>query len=170
VLDASPGDVLFDVDMQSAGNSKKLFYARTHALKGDDDGARAWYESAADEARARLDDGVDKDPSALAALYLARAEALAGLERYESARDAARRAKDLFPSLPPRPQKAEWRMAYAIRVLLPLGDDEAALVELASYLGKPGAWSIEGLQRDPRVDQIRDHPHFAELVETYGRK
>jgi hypothetical protein len=53
--------------------------------------------------------------------------------------------------------------------LLPLGDDEAALDELERYLAKQGAWSIDGLRRDPRLARIHDHPRFAALVEAHGR-
>jgi tetratricopeptide (TPR) repeat protein len=170
VLDELPGDVLFDVDeIPWARSSKTLFYARTYALAGDNERARASYQSAADEAQARLADAVLEDPSALAAIYLALAEAEAGLGHHESAREWARHANGLLPSLPPTPERAEWRITYAIRVLLPLGDDEAALDELERYLAKQGAWSIDGLRRDPRLARIHDHPRFAALVEAHGR-
>jgi DNA-binding winged helix-turn-helix (wHTH) protein/predicted Zn-dependent protease len=168
VLDALSGDELVDVELQS-WTPKSLLYARTLSLDGQHERARAKYKDVADETRARLDDPGLEDESA-PALYLTLAEAEAALGNQGSAREAARHANDLFSQSPVRAERAAWRMAYVVRVLVPLGDDEEALNELGDYLSKPGGiWSIEGLRRDPRLERLHDNPRFAALEETYGR-
>jgi TolB-like protein/DNA-binding winged helix-turn-helix (wHTH) protein/Tfp pilus assembly protein PilF len=49
------------------------------------------------------------------------------------------------------------------------GDADSAIAELDQYLSKPAVWSIEGLLPDPRLDTIREHPRFLELVDKYKR-
>ena len=56
-----------------------------------------------------------------------------------------------------------------MRVFLATGDFDTAIAELDAYLAAPGMWSIEGLLPDPRMDGIREHPGFQELVRKYQR-
>ncbi len=49
-------------------------------------------------------------------------------------------------------------------------DYDAAIEAFDVYLPVPGWWSIEGLLPDPRLDPIRDDPHFQALVEKYRRQ
>jgi hypothetical protein len=57
----------------------------------------------------------------------------------------------------------------AVFVFAAAGNAESAIAELDQYLSVPAVWSIEGLLPDPRLDSIRDHPQFLELVEKYKR-
>lgn len=58
----------------------------------------------------------------------------------------------------------------SVFVFATTGDAEAAITELDQYLSQPSVWSIEGLLPDPRLDTIREHPQFFELVEKYKRR
>jgi hypothetical protein len=61
------------------------------------------------------------------------------------------------------------RLAYVVRVLVPLGDKEEAVSEIDAYLKEPGIWSIEGLLGDPRLDPLRGSARFDALVAKYRR-
>ncbi len=48
-----------------------------------------------------------------------------------------------------------------------LGEHDAAIDELESYLALPSKWSVQADLRDPRFDPLRDHPRFQGLLDMY---
>jgi DNA-binding winged helix-turn-helix (wHTH) protein len=167
VLDELPGDELFDVDLQLP-TPKSLLYARTLSLDGKHELAREKYALVLRETQQRLAADGYEDESA-PALYLTLAEAEAALGNKEAARDYAQKMRALLLKSPVRPGGTGWKLAYVIRVLVPLRDDEAALDMLEEYLGWGGIWSLEAVRRDPRLDRIHHNPRFAALVEIHRR-
>lgn len=49
------------------------------------------------------------------------------------------------------------------------GQPESAIEQIDRYLSGPGIYSFEGLLLDPRMDALRDHPAFEELVAKWRR-
>ena len=95
---------------------------------------------------------------------------MTGLGERKSAVGAARQAIALQPTSSNAFDGPHFQRDAVIRVFMPAGDYDAAIEELDAYLAAPGAWSIEGLMPDPRLDPIRDDPSFLGLVEKYKRK
>jgi hypothetical protein len=46
-----------------------------------------------------------------------------------------------------------------------LGDQDAAIDQLESYLALPNPWRVHALVRDPGFDPLRDHPRFQALLD-----
>jgi tetratricopeptide (TPR) repeat protein len=168
-LDQAPDDRIFDGDLRTTRSPKTLFYARTHALAGDQQRAQAEFRSVAKKAEELIEQRVEQDPLTTAALYLALAESQAALGERELARQSAGRARNLVPVTTDALVSSAIRLAYIVRVLAPMGDKEAALAELDEYLRAPGHWSIEGLEADPRLQPLRDDSRFAALAAKYRR-
>ena len=63
-------------------------------------------------------------------------------------------------------QELHWMVIWA---LMASGDHAAAIEQIDAYLQAPMMLPIEGLQLDPRLDPVRDHPDFLALVEKYRR-
>lgn len=165
VLAADPAGSLPDGDLQPL-LPKNLFYARTYALAGREDDAQRAFESAARDLAERLDRELENDRLTGPSLRMALAEARVGLGQHERAREIARETlttrADVLSS-------SALRLAYVLRVLLPLGEHDAAIAELDAYFSEPGVWSIEGLSRDPRLAPLRGEPGFEALVAKFRR-
>jgi DNA-binding winged helix-turn-helix (wHTH) protein/tetratricopeptide (TPR) repeat protein len=169
ILDGAPEDRIFDGDLRTTRAPKTLFYARTHALAGDEQRARLEFRSVAKQAEEQLAGRIERDPLTTAALYLTLAECQAEMGQREVARQSAARARTLVPDSTDALAGSAIRLAYILRVLAPLGDRDATLAELEKYLGAPGHWAIEGLAADPRLQPLRDDSRFAALVARYRR-
>jgi DNA-binding winged helix-turn-helix (wHTH) protein/tetratricopeptide (TPR) repeat protein len=170
VLEREDGDPV-DAEFPNSPNlaDKTLFFARTYALAGDDERARAAFEAALRDITKQLADSSADDSLGLAAFYVALGEAHAGLGERQAALDALTKARSLAPKSKDALVGSSVQLQAVIRVLIPLGDHAPALSELEDYLRGPGLWSIEALALDPRLDPIRGDAHFAALVERYGR-
>jgi tetratricopeptide (TPR) repeat protein len=170
VLEREDGDPV-DADFPNSPNlvDKALFFARTYALEGDHERARAGLEAALRDITKQLAESSADDSLGLAAFYVALGEAHAGLGERQAALDALTQARSLAPKSSDAVVGSFIQLQSAIRVLIPLGDHETALSELEDYLRGAGPWSIEALALDPRLDPIRGDARFAALVERYGR-
>ena len=142
---------------------KARLYGVTYHLAGMPELAKPQFELAHAES-ARAVDEKPEDPWRLASL----GEILAYLGDRDAALDLARRAMELLPS------STDATTAHFVRldvfwILVATEDYESAVEQLESYLERPGLWSIEGLQLDPRLNPIRNDPGFQALVRRYGR-
>jgi len=169
VLAASPGDLILDGGLPNSRTPKALLYARTQALAGHAEEARRAFEAVAGDAKERLERQLEDDPNVTYSLTLALAEARVGVGQQELAREAARAAHDILSKTSDALAASDMRLAYVVRVLVPLGDKEEALRELDAYLSEPGVWSIEGLLGDPRLDPLRATAGFGALVAKHHR-
>jgi serine/threonine-protein kinase len=156
--DLDGNDLRLD-DVQTRG----LYVAWAHQLRGDHAAARAAFDSA----RVRLNAELVKFPDDWR-LHSARGMALAGLGSRGEARAEAQwlqqsvvYREDHFDG----PRAAEDRA----RILAQIGDAEAALDEITRLLAEPSWLSAHRLRLDPRWDPIRGHPRFKELVARYSR-
>jgi DNA-binding winged helix-turn-helix (wHTH) protein/tetratricopeptide (TPR) repeat protein len=159
VLDREPRNL---VRTDNSFSPKALFYARTYRLRGNAEEARAQFESAAKEIEDRWAgiEEEDRNPAALRDL----AEVRAGLGRIGPALESLQRER----STPSAILGADLRLHGVREILLPLGQEDQALEELDYYLRESGAWSIEALSKDPRLERIRSHPGFRILEERYA--
>ncbi len=169
VLAVVPEDLIFDGGLAPSRVAKALPYARTLALAGRAEEARHVFETVSRDVKERLDRQVEDDPSVTYTLTLALAEARVGVGQPELARETARAAREIWSKASDSLALSDMRLAYIIRVLVPLGDTEEALSELDAYLREPGIWSIEGLLGDPRLDPLRGTARFDALVAKYRR-
>lgn len=140
-------------------------YGLTYRLAGEPALARSHFQAARIQVQEALA-GNANDPF----LHIALGEALAGLGEKEAAVRAADRAMKLRSTAADAMIGPAIRIDAVLRVLLPAGDHTKAIEELDAYLTGPGAWSIEGLLPDPRLDLIREDPLFQALVEKYKRR
>lgn len=148
------------------GGPKELYYGRMHVLAGDQELARDEFESAKEKIERDLADVVDGSPARTIALHLALAETQAALGQSQ-AKDVLNSLNLLYHST----ESQQARLAFVVRVLLPLGENERAIEELDAYLSAPGGqWSIEGLAKDPQLHAIRNEPGFIALIEKYSRR
>jgi DNA-binding winged helix-turn-helix (wHTH) protein/Tfp pilus assembly protein PilF len=168
ILDATSEDAVFDGDLRTTYAPKALLYARTELLANRAAEARRLYEQVAASIGALSEREPTGDPATSAALNLALAEAHAGVGRREEALTAMRRARALVSKPDDALLGSALQLAALLRVLVLVGDNDAALRELDDYLTGPGNWSIRGLQRDPRLDPLRDDERFAALLTRYG--
>ena len=95
----------------------------------------------------------------------ARARVLAGLGAKREAIAEARRAVELAA---PDAFRVGDRQADLVRVLVTVGELDAALVELERGLSAPGLLSVAVLRVDPAMDLLRDKPEFRRLLEEYA--
>jgi len=145
--------------------TKALAYGVTYDLAGRTDEAREAMREGRAQIEAELARNAD-DPR----LYIALGEAQAILGRPEEAIMSARRALAMRPASTDAYLHLIYKLDAIIRVLIPAGAIEEAIVMLDEYLGTRGAgWTIEGVLPDPRLDPIREHPDFAELVARHRR-
>lgn len=139
-------------------------FALTYELKGQHDKAEVCYRRALSQVQKALEANVED-----AMLQIALGEALAGLDQQQQACYAADRALELRPTAKDAFIGPGVHLDAIIRVFLRAGANARAISELDAYLAHPGAWSIEGLLPDPRLDGIRDDPEFQALVAKYRR-
>jgi len=140
-------------------------YGLTYQLKGEPAKAERYFQSA----RVQVEDALaanDEDPL----LYIALGETLAGLGDKASAIRAATHAVALRPTSADAFIGPPIHLDATMRVLLRAHADARAINELDAYFASPGAWSIEGILPDPRLDPVRDDPRFRALVEKYRRR
>jgi predicted Zn-dependent protease len=100
-------------------------------------------------------------------LRLAYATTMGYLNEKDEAVRLTREAIANLPTLPPGDtmlMRLDAAYAYASA-----GAADLAVGELESYLAHPGEWSIEGIQRMPYLDPIREDPAFKKLVSKYAR-
>jgi len=139
----------------------------TYQLAGSLELAEQEFQAARAQTAAMLEATPDDDE---ARLYVALGEVLAGLGEPEEAVRMGHRAMMLMPRSRDAVDGPRIQLDAVIRVFVPSGDHESAIEELDVYLSAPGAWSIEGLLPDPRLDPIRDDLRFQALVEKYSRQ
>ena len=145
---------------------KAQLRAQIHALMGRPDLARADYNAARVVAERRV-----RERPTEANFHSALGIAYAGLGRRTEAVSEATRAVELLPVT-----KEAWRGLYRLedlaRVLVMIGDYDAALEQLEALVSLPGGRSIPFLGPDPVWDPLRDRPRFQRLVarSTAARK
>jgi serine/threonine-protein kinase len=159
LLASTPGRVL---EGQGFYYPVALYAAWSHRLSGDDDAARAQFESALallDSAAANLPDDER--------IHVARGLALAGLER---SADAVKEADWLAQSPVYREDAYDgpFDAHKRARILAQAGAADAALDEIERLLPGPSLLTIHVLTLDPLWDPIREDPRFGELVARYG--
>jgi tetratricopeptide (TPR) repeat protein len=139
----------------------RLLEAQAREAMGDTLGARVPYQEAAAllevETRAH-----PYDPRFHASL----GEAYAGLDRKEEAMREADRAVELLPLS----ADAFYGLSYAAdraAGLARLGEADAAISQVEDLLEIPSWYSPAWLEREYRLDPIRDHPGFQALLARY---
>ncbi len=141
--------------------SKAHLIAQIHALQGEDDLARAYYDSA----RVYFDRRIEEQPDD-ARLYSSRGIVYAGLGLDEEAVKAAKTGVELLPVSRDAVIGPEGVQALA-QVYTMIGDYEAAIDQLELLLSMPSLVSVPVLRIDPTWDPLRDHPRFQALLEQY---
>jgi tetratricopeptide (TPR) repeat protein len=169
ILATTTEDPVLDGDRRESRIPKDLFYARTYALAGHHEEARRAFEAVNREVMRQLDRQIEEDPRVTQALRLALAEASVGVGQHERAREIADAALEMPETASDALPSSSLRLAYLIRVLIPLGALDEAVNELDAYFNEPGIWSIEGLLADPRLEPLHDEPRFEALVAKYRR-
>lgn len=154
-----------EVVMQTRNLYKPLasLYGITYDLAGQHELAIQQFEMA----RRHLEDVIVQRPEGPVMLSLA--EALAGLGQSEAATRLALQAIEATQAVGGESDAAECRKDAVIRVLVRAGAFDTAVTQLDKYLAEPGAWSIEGLLTDPRLDPLREDSRFIALVDKYRR-
>jgi len=152
-----PADVAFD-EGQWWFIPKALVKASTYRLMGDEERARAHFDSAVslleEEARQRPDD--DRVHASLGIAY-------AGLGRKEDAVREGMRAVELMP-ISRNAVIGPYRVEDLAYIHALVGDVEEAVDRLEYLLSIPFWSSPEVLRLDPRWDSLREHPGFVRLV------
>ncbi len=155
-LDALRGD---PVANQFVYEPVALLAARSHALLGDTQRARAEYDAARQELEAALAASPD-DSRMLSSL----ARALSGLGRHDEALATARRAYELLPL-----EREAWRGAYRLEHLAEVqalaGRQDEAIDNLETLLQRPSPLTVHRLRLEPRWDALRGNPRFDALLE-----
>jgi serine/threonine-protein kinase len=142
--------------------STGLYAAWAHQLRGDQEAARAAFDSA----RVRLDSALSELPHDWR-VHAARGQALAGLGRRA---EALREARWLQQSVVYREDAYSGPDLAVSRALIlaQAGDAEAALDEIERLLARPSWVFVHGLRLYPLWDPIRDHPRFKALLAKHG--
>lgn len=131
------------------------------AARGDSGAAR----DALDSARVTLEERVMRDSAAEDLSWLG--YALAGLGQREAALTAAHRAVEIAGREEDVLILAAKRHALAVTQTL-VGELEAAIATLETYLSEPGLRSFACVATHPVLSHLRDHPRFRELERRYG--
>jgi len=139
--------------------SKAQLIAQVHALQGEGDLARAYYDSA----RAYLERRIEEQPDD-ARLYSSLGIVCAGLGLDEEAVRAAKTGVDLLPVSRDAVVGPEGLEALA-RVYAMTGDYEAAIDQLDLLLSIPSLVSVPLLRIDPTWDPLRDEPRFQRFLQ-----
>jgi serine/threonine-protein kinase len=151
-------------EWQRSVRPASLYAAWAHQLRGDDQAARASFDSA----RSLLDSLLQDRPDDYR-LHAARGLTLAGLgRRAEALREASwiRQSAVYREDARDGPELAEDRA----HILALAGEAEAALDEIERLLATPSALSVHTLRLDPRWDPIRDHPRFRAMLARYAAR
>ncbi len=146
-------DNQFDIVPKALGYAELL----THAGNGEE--ARAYYNSARAELRARLGAATD-DPRVHSALGIT----YAGLGRHDRAVQAGEFAVRLMS-----PEREAWRGVSRVydlaRIYARVGRQDDAIDLLEDILARPANVTEHLLRLDPAWDPLRHHPRFAALVD-----
>jgi len=136
-----------------------------HWLAGRDAFAEPEFRAAIAQVEAEIATSPD-DPR----LYVALAQAHAGLGEREAAERTGREAIALMPRSRDQTTGPIYQLDVITGVFAPLGDVESTVAELDAYLSGRSTFTIEGMLPDPRFDPVRDDPRFQALVERYRRQ
>ncbi len=140
-----------------------LLVAWTDRLQGREADARRGFQTALDTLKSDVL-GRPEDARLLGALAIA----YAGLGRKDDALRAGRRAVELMP-IERDAFVGAWQLQDLAWIYVMTGEPEAAIETFDRLLSVPCVWSIELLLLDPRIDPLRDHPAFEELVHKHRR-
>jgi tetratricopeptide (TPR) repeat protein len=147
--------------------SSLMFYSRdnlsaqAHSLLGESDKARAAYQ----EARTFLESELQKNPED-ARLHSALGIAYAGLGKKEEAIREGERALELLP-VSRDAATGPFRIEKLALIYTMVGELDAALDQIEYLLSIPSFISVHTLQVDPRLDPLREHPRYREIIEKY---
>ncbi|UCC83800.1 MAG: protein kinase [Gemmatimonadota bacterium] len=134
-----------------------------HLAAGDPERAQASFDSA----RRVLEVEVQEHPEDYRRL-LSLGLAYAGLGRKDEAIRAGLSALEL-----PHPKTdllvRGLTVGALVRIYAMLGEQDAAIDQLESYLALPRRWSVQAALRDPRFDPLRDHPRFQALLDSHDQ-
>jgi len=155
LLEEWPGN---GVDAPTAFRPLSWFYGTTHDLAGATGRAEPYFLEAERELERLL--GVRSDDERL---MVTLADVRARLGKKESALSLADRVLERIPELKDA-ERGGFLLLNAAWVQLAAGEVDAAIGTLDAYLSSPSVWTIDGLLPDPRLDSIREHPAFVELV------
>jgi TolB-like protein/Flp pilus assembly protein TadD/tRNA A-37 threonylcarbamoyl transferase component Bud32 len=139
-----------------------LLEAEALDLKGDRAGSRSAYLNARGIIEAALSEA-PADHRMHSALGLT----LAGLGEKEAAIREGREGIDLYP-VAQDAYAAPERIADMARILIRLGDLEAALVEIDKLLSIPSLYSTTWIRIDPIMSPVTKHPGFMVLEARLG--
>jgi DNA-binding winged helix-turn-helix (wHTH) protein/TolB-like protein/Tfp pilus assembly protein PilF len=156
-LDRVDGDRIADSELGRCYAPKDLLYARTYRLTGKNVQAGEHLQSVERSAARRLSENVDEDAYTKSCWYMTLAEAQAGLGRSKEALESMADALALVPKATNAVEGAALQLAAVIRVLVPVGEIDAARSELKDYFAHPGFWSATAISKDPRLDALRGH-------------
>jgi serine/threonine-protein kinase len=148
-------------DLQMSYSPTPLLAGFVHLAVGDPEKAQASFDSARRVLEVEVQE-YPEDERRLRALGLA----YAGLGRKDEAIRAGLNALDLpYPKTDFFARKLT--VGDLVFIYAMLGDQDAAIDQLESYLALPTRWSVQAELRDPRFDPLRDHPRFQALLERY---
>jgi tetratricopeptide (TPR) repeat protein len=146
-----------------ASSSRAVWAAQAHALRGDTAAARAAYASSV-----ALLDGLERTHPEDAGVHFNRGRALAALGRRSDARREVEwlERSDLHNEnrFYPYPGWGDWRA----RLLIRLGETDAAFGLLEKLLAGPSLFSVHELRFDPDFDPIRSDPRYQTLLRKYA--
>jgi TolB-like protein/Flp pilus assembly protein TadD len=136
-----------------------LLVGWTYRLEGrDEDAAREF-----DTARKVLEEDLGEHPQDVR-LHGALGVTYAGLGRKEEALREGRRAVELLP-MDRDVFIGGWQLQDLAWIYVMTGEHDAAVETFEQLLTRPSAWSIELFLLDPRIDPLRDHAGFRDLVD-----
>ena len=92
----------------------------------------------------------------------------AGLGRKEEALREGRLSVELLP-LEKDVFVGAWLLQDLAWIYTMTGESDAAVETLDRILSVPSLWSIEALLIDPRIEPLRNHTGFRELVKRHAR-
>jgi TolB-like protein/cytochrome c-type biogenesis protein CcmH/NrfG len=159
-LDAVSEDTVYDEGGRYIPTASS--YGVTHRLAGNPELAQRFFE----RARLGLEEALERNPED-ARLHNAFGEVLVGLGAQGAGVGMARHAVALLPTSRDAIQGSEILLDALVRVFAPAGEAAAAAEALDAYLSAPGAWSVDGVLADPRLDPVREDARFRATVEKH---
>ena len=141
---------------------KSLLRGFAFELLGQSGLARSEYESAMEGLQAEVETYPEdaRYRSSLGIAYAVLGQKEQAIREGERATELQPHSKDAIYSLSHR---ADLVYIYAL-----VGETDAAIDEIESLLTDPGWFSDSWLRMHRRLDLLRDHPGFQELLETLG--